>query len=133
MTASGSSQLILLIEMDDETRPLLQYNLRNQGYKVITAINEEGALERVKDGRAYPNLILINQVSLSIEAYLAMGQRIRDQAGLSRQTPIVVVADRYGTDLEGQDIEVRDREFISYPEDAQQLFDLLHRLCREAS
>jgi DNA-binding response OmpR family regulator len=35
---------ILLVEQDDQTRPLLMYNLRRQGFRVIVAL--ESALAR---------------------------------------------------------------------------------------
>ncbi len=35
---------ILMIELDDDTRPLLKQNLRNQGYRVIEALQEEDAI-----------------------------------------------------------------------------------------
>jgi hypothetical protein len=58
-----------------------------------------------------------------------MGRRIRQGAGLPSHTPIVVIAERYGADLEGKDVQVGESEYVSYPEDAQQLMNLLHRLC----
>jgi DNA-binding response OmpR family regulator len=33
-----------MIELDDDTRPLLKQNLRNQGYRVIEALQEEDAI-----------------------------------------------------------------------------------------
>lgn len=58
---------ILLIEQDDETRPLLKYNLNSQGYRVILVLEEEDVIERVRDGRSCPDLILLNQVDSSPE------------------------------------------------------------------
>ncbi|MBW4606154.1 MAG: response regulator [Hassallia sp. WJT32-NPBG1] len=120
---------ILLIEQDDETRPLLVRNLRNAGYQVIVALDEEGAIERTIGGCHRSDIILLNQVNLSIEEFLNMGRRIRQGAGLPSHTPIVVIAERYGADLEGKDVQVGESEYVSYPEDAQQLMNLLHRLC----
>jgi len=31
--------------------------------------------------------------------------------------------------LEGKDVQVGDREYVSYPEDGQQLMDLLQKIC----
>lgn len=124
-----SKPAILLVEMDDDARPLFRHNLSNHDYTVIVAISEEDAFERVKDNRAHVDLILLNQVGQSIEAFLEMGRRIRDDAKLPAHLPIVVIADQYEIAQEGQDVEVSDGKFVTYLEDAQQLFNLLARLC----
>lgn len=122
---------ILLIEMDDETRPLLEHNLNHHGYSVIVTLDQDGAIERVRDGRAHVDLILLNQVEFSLEFFISMGERIRQQANLPQLTPIVVVADRFEADMEGKDIKVNENNmYISYPADAQQLLALLDRLCQ---
>lgn len=126
----GTQPTILLLEQDDDTRPLLKYNLNRQGYRVIMVLDEEDAIERVRDGRDYPDLILLNQVGSSPEECANAGRRIRQRAGLPGDTPIVVMAERYGEDMEGQDVRVGEYEYVTYPEDGQQLIDLLYRLCR---
>lgn len=120
---------ILLLEQDDETRPLMITNLRNAGYHVIVALDEEGAIERTIGGRHRSDIILLNQVKLSIEEFVNMGRRIRQGARLPSYTPIVVIAERYAEDMEGQDVKVGESEYVTYLEDAQQLMNLLHRLC----
>jgi CheY-like chemotaxis protein len=92
--------------------------------------DEEDAIERVRDGRDSPDLILLNQVKSSPEECANVGRRIRQRAGLPGDTPIVVMAERYGEDMEGQDVQVGEYEYVTYPEDGQQLIDILHRLCR---
>jgi DNA-binding response OmpR family regulator len=61
---------ILMIELDDDTRPLLKQNLRNQGYRVIEALQEEDAITLARGVRDRPELILLNQVNLSIDEFL---------------------------------------------------------------
>ncbi len=61
---------ILMIELDDDTRPLLKQNLRNQGYRVIEALQEEDAIALARGLRDRPELILLNQVKLSIDEFL---------------------------------------------------------------
>ena len=120
---------ILVIEQDDETRPLLKYNLCKQGYRPIVVLDEEGGIERVWGRNKHPDLILLNQVNLSVEEFINMGRRIREQAGFPTSTPIVVIAERFGADMEGKDVQVGENEYVTYPEDARQLINLLHRLC----
>lgn len=120
---------ILLIEEDDDTRPLLRHNLKSQGYRPIVALDEEDALQRMDGRHDDPDLILINQFDRLIEEVLNMGRRIRQDRGLPSCTPIVVIAERYGEDMEGQDVQVGESEYVTYLEDAQQLMNLLQRLC----
>lgn len=47
---------------------------------------------------------------------------------MSSRAPIIILAERYGPDLEGQDIQVGDNEYVSYLEDGEQLKLLLQRL-----
>lgn len=60
-----------------------------------------------------------------------MGRRIRQGAELPSRTPVVVTAERYGADMEGKDVKVGESDYVTYLEDAQQLMNLLHRLCQE--
>ena len=120
---------ILLVEMDEETQPLLEYNLSQCGYAVIPAVSEEDAFSRLGNARARPDLILLNQVSYSIDEFLEMGRRIREQSGLSASVPVVVIAEQYDEVNEGQDTKSSGNSYISYTEDAQQILDLLARLC----
>lgn len=124
-----TSCTILLVEEDDQVRPVLRQNLRTHGYQVVVAIDEADAIDRAKGGSFCPSLILLNQVGRSIHEYMMSGQRIRQTASLNSQIPIVVVAECYGADMEGRDIQLNDTEYITYLEDGQQLMDLLHRLC----
>jgi PleD family two-component response regulator len=122
---------ILIIELDDDTRPLLKHNLRSKGYRVIEALEEEDAIALARGERDCPDLILLNQVKLSIDEFLNMGRRIRQGAELPSSTPVVVTAERYGADMEGKDVKVGESDYVTYLEDAQQLMNLLHRLCQE--
>jgi DNA-binding response OmpR family regulator len=129
MNETYTPPTILLVEEDDEVRPLLSQNLRDQGYHVIVALDEADASERTKGGGLCPDLILLNQVGRSIQEYTVMGQRICKSAGIASHTPIIVMAEQYGADMEGKDVQVDETEYVTYLEDGQQLMNLLHRLC----
>ncbi len=129
MNETYTPPTILLLEEDDEVRPLLTQNLRHQGYHVIVALDEADAIERTKGGGLCPDLILLNQVGRSIQEYTVMGQRICKSAGIASRTPIIVMAEQYGADMEGKDVQVDEAEYVTYLEDGQQLMNLLHRLC----
>ncbi|HEY9697041.1 MAG TPA: hypothetical protein V6D10_07245 [Trichocoleus sp.] len=119
---------IFVLEPDDEVRPVLTQNLKNWGYQVVMACNESDAMQRVQKHRRF-NLILLNQFRQSIEESRAIGQLIRKAAGLDGHTSIVIMAEQYGADLEGQDIQVGEGECVTYLEDGEQLKRLLYRLC----
>jgi DNA-binding response OmpR family regulator len=129
MTAENEKQPnIFLVEEDDETRPILKRNLREQGYHVIVALDEEDALERVEGGRASYDLLLVNVVGVRPEEALESARRIHRHAELDGTTPIVVMAEKYTEEMEGKDVEVGENEYVTYLEDGEQLHRLLARL-----
>ena len=127
--SNGEQPTILLIEEDDDTRPILRHNLVRGGYHVLLALDEEDALSRVSGERVNADLILINLVGKSVEETLQVGRGIREHAKFDGMTPLVVMADKYGKDVEGTDVNVEGNDWIFYlGEDLDQLQNLLHRL-----
>ena len=131
MSGRENGRTILLVEEDDETRPLLKKNLQNDGYRLLLALDEEDALDRVRGGGAQADLVLINLVGEAPEAALAAGRRIREHAKYDGHTPLVVMAEKYGRELEGTDVNVGGNDWITYPEDHDQLRNLLARLLNQ--
>lgn len=127
-TGNEKQQTIFLVEEDDETRPILKHNLRQQGYRVTVALDEEDALERVTGGRTSYDLLLVNVVGVKTEEALDLARRIHRRAEMDNKTPIVVMAEKYGADMEGKDVEVDENVYVTYPEDGYQLHNLLARL-----
>jgi PleD family two-component response regulator len=129
----GNLHTIFLVEEDDETRHLLKHSLIRQGYRVIIALDEEDAMERVGSGSANADLLLVNLVGKSPEDALDLGRRIREHAKYDGHTPLVVMAEKYGEDLEGRDVNVDGNDWITYPEDSYQIENLLRRLLARIS
>lgn len=127
-TETAERRTIFLVEEDDETRPILKRNLLKYGYRVIVALDEEDALERVGGGQARADLVLINLVGKSPEEALEIGRRIRGNAKYDGRTPLVVMAEKYGEDEEGTDVNAGGNDWITYPEDGDQLRNLIGRL-----
>lgn len=119
---------ILLVESDDDTRPIMKRNLVTLGYRVTVALDEEDALERTEGGRLQPDLILFNVVGISTEAALHSTRLIRRNADLDGSTPIIVMAEHFPHDMEGRNVQVGENEYVTYLEDAEQLHSLLIRL-----
>ena len=129
MSGEENRRTILLVEEDDETRPVLRANLQTHGYRVLLALDEEDAIDRVSGGgAAAADLVLVDLVGKAPEAALAAGRRIREHAKNDGHTPLVAIAEKYGRDLEGTDLNVSGNDWITYPEDHDQLQNLLARL-----
>lgn len=120
---------IFVLEPDDDVRPALKHNLQHWGYNVVMAIDEEDVSQRIQAGQNRFDLILLNQSNRSLDEMMAIGQQIRQSTERDSQTPIVVLAERYGADLEGQDIQVGDHEYVTYLEDGEQLKRILQQVC----
>jgi DNA-binding response OmpR family regulator len=125
---SNQSPTILLVETDDETRPILKRNLQLYGYRVSVALDVEDALERTAGGRLQPDLILVNVVGVSNEQALRDALLIRRNAELDGRTPVVAMAEHYGEEMEGKDVQAGENAYITYLEDGFQLKELLARL-----
>ena len=115
----------LLIDEDEDSRPSFRANLKREGYHVSIAIDEEDALDRVKHQCFRADLVLMNFVRESPERVLEIGRNICRVGKLD--VPIVVIAHKYGEDLEGKDIKVNEKEYITYLENGEQLYNLLWR------
>lgn len=128
-TRQGRQPTIFLIEEDDETRAVLKQSLTRDGYRLFVATDEEDALDRISHGPMSADLVLINVVGKSVEDTLQMGRRIREQAKFDGNTPLVVMAEKYGKDVEGKDENVGGNDWIFYMgEEPEQLENLLRRL-----
>jgi DNA-binding response OmpR family regulator len=124
----GRQATIFLVEEDDETRPLLKENLQRDGYRVLLAVDEEDALERVGGGHVHADLVLVNLVGKTTDQSLTVGRGIRAHAEFDGATPLVVMVEKYGADVEGTDVNVADNDWLTYLEEPYQLRDLLARL-----
>lgn len=122
--------IFLLVE-DDETRQLLKQNLRNGGYRVLLAEDVEDAFERAVAGATRADLILIDLIGKTAEEALKVGRQLREQAKYDGHTPLVVMAEKYGKDIEGTEAKVGSNDWILYlGEEPDQLRNLLRRLTR---
>ena len=77
--------------------------------------------------------MLVDIVHTSPEEALSAGRELRDHAKYDGITPLIVVADQYGEDLEGRDVNVSGNDWITYPEDGDQLYNLVAQLIPAAA
>ncbi|HZG52068.1 MAG TPA: hypothetical protein VEZ40_08025 [Pyrinomonadaceae bacterium] len=123
----GRQPTIFLVEEDDDTRPILKHNLKTYGYRVLLALDEEDALERIV-GISHADLLLVNLIGKTPDEVLQIGRRIREHARYDGHTPLVVIAEKFGADVEGTDVNVSGNDWVTYLEDPGQLRNLLGRL-----
>ncbi len=79
------------------------------------------------------DLVLIDLVGKPVDEVLGIGRRIREHARYDSETPLVVMAEKYGADVEGTDVNVGGNDWITYLEDPGQLKNLLARLVTHPS
>jgi DNA-binding response OmpR family regulator len=119
---------ILLIEEDDDARPVIRHNLSRAGYDMLVAVDEASARDWLSGGDARADLILVNLVGKTTDEAFAAARRLKRQSALGGSTPVVVIAEKYGDGLEGTDVREGDGEWVTYMEDSTQLHALLARL-----
>ena len=122
---------ILLIEEDDDARPIIRHNLRRAGFDVLVAVDEQTALDWLEAGRARADLILVNLVGKTTEEAFAAARRVKQLNVLDGATPVVVIAEKYGDGLEGTDVRAGEGEWVTYMEDSTQLHELISRLTKQ--
>lgn len=118
-----SKTTLFIIEEDHENRRLLRESFKAADYKVSLAIDEEDALERAAAGCLKADLVLINLLGKSLDEVLEIGRTVCRVGKLN--TPLVVIAQKYGEELEGTNARIGENEYITYIEDGEQLFDLV--------
>jgi hypothetical protein len=106
------------------------HHVQRWGYRAIVTLDVQDAIERVRAGALKIDIILINQVGQSLNQLLASGRSIRQQsADYSINAFLVVLAEVYGEELEGQDVQIDAYDYITDLEHSEQLMKLLYRLC----
>jgi PleD family two-component response regulator len=118
---------IFLIEEDEETRRPLVSNLRGYGYRVVVAVDEGDALEKV--GGVEADLVLVNLVGKTADEVLRVGRRVRQHARYNGRTSLVVMPEKYDKALEDTEVNVGGSEWVFYlGEEPDRLRNLLARL-----
>ncbi|MFL6335240.1 MAG: hypothetical protein ACJ754_18155 [Pyrinomonadaceae bacterium] len=119
---------ILLIEEDDDARPIIRDNLYREGFDVLLAVDEASALDWLEAGGARADLVLVNLVGKTTGEAFEAARRLKQSSALDSSTPVVVIAEKYGDRLEGTDVREGEGEWVTYMADSTQLHELLARL-----
>ena len=120
---------ILFITEDGDDHTPIKQNLRRQGYLVLMAVCLEDAIEWTRGGNVHADVVLIDLTRKTTEETLNAGRLVRRHAKYDGRTPLVVMAEKYGKDVEGTDVNVEGNDWVLYlGEEYDQLSNLLARL-----
>lgn len=119
-----SPATILVVEDSSDTRNVLSFSLTKYGYKVVTAVNGQEAVEIAL--RERPDLILMD-LHMPLMDGLAATEQMREHEGL-RKVPILAVTayDTYG--MKEATEEAGCDGYIKKPIDFNRLDTILRRI-----
>jgi len=120
---------VMAVDDDHVIRGLLEVNLEMEGHEVITAVDGQDALDRVRDER--PDLILLDVMMPNVNGWQVAETLKNDPE--TRNIPIVFLSARaMEADVrKGTDLGVQ--AYVTKPFDPIDLMDLVNRLIAERS
>jgi two-component system alkaline phosphatase synthesis response regulator PhoP len=101
---------VLLVDDEKDIVEFLQYNLKQEGFDVITGYNGEEALAKVKDS---PDLIILDIMMPKLNGY-EVCKKIRTMKGFE-QTPIIFLTAKSGEVDEILGLELGANDYIQKP------------------
>src|SRR5262245_52455192 len=108
---------VLLVDDEPEFVELIEYNLAQQGFEVLTAANGIEALHQAR--RVLPDVILLDLMLPDLDGF-SVYEILRSQPSTAR-TPIIVVSALNGPSVCGRSIEVGVKCFFKKPVDLKAL------------
>lgn len=126
--SAACGRRILVLHDLQETREAIESFLRKDGYLVYGAADADSAIDRAR--QHHPDLILVSLAGAP-QRVLSESLRVRSQAGLGRQIPIVVLF--ITTAEEGSELQIGEMLYIALPDNLNQLRALLARLLERTS
>src|SRR3954467_15718831 len=119
---------VLVVDDDDVIRQLITVNLELEGFDVVTAVDGQDALEKVKDAR--PQVVTLDVMMPRLDGWEA-ASRLRADPETSHVKVILLSARAQEADLQrGERIGVD--AYLTKPFDPDELIDLVRRLMTEA-
>jgi CheY-like chemotaxis protein len=119
---------VLVVDDDDVIRQLITVNLELEGFDVVTAVDGQDALEKVKD--AQPSVITLDVMMPRLDGWEAAA-RLRGDPETAHIKVILLSARAQEADLQrGERIGVD--AYLTKPFDPDELIDLVRRLMGEA-
>ena len=119
---------MLVVDDDDVIRQLITVNLELEGFDVVTAVDGQDALEKVKD--AQPQVITLDVMMPRLDGWEAAA-RLRSDPDTAHIKVILLSARAQEADLQrGERIGVD--AYLTKPFDPDELIDLVRRLMTDA-
>jgi CheY-like chemotaxis protein len=119
---------VLVVDDDDVIRQLITVNLELEGFDVVTAVDGQDALDKVKD--AQPRVITLDVMMPRLDGWEAAA-RLRSDPETAHIKVILLSARAQEADLQrGERIGVD--AYLTKPFDPDELIDLVRRLMGEA-
>jgi len=116
------------VDDDDVIRQLITVNLELEGFDVVTAVDGQDALEKVKDAR--PQVVTLDVMMPRLDGWEAAA-RLRGDPDTSHIKVILLSARAQEADLQrGERIGVD--AYLTKPFDPDELIDLVRRLMGNA-
>jgi DNA-binding response OmpR family regulator len=119
--------VILLIELDEDTRGDLRSALMKRGYSVVGVENEEEALVVTVQGGAKPDLVIVH-MNAPVDQILDTGRRIRSLSEVSPSVPIIVVPYVIGQEFGNIAVSAGEYDYICHVAEPNELEQLVSRL-----
>ncbi len=122
-----ADKLVLVVDDDDSVRELIEFIVRNEGFRVEKAADGEEALNKAR--AVNPDLILLDLMLPKFGGFEILRELQSDENG---SIPIVVITGRYidrsTSDMIKQESNVKD--FIEKPVKPHILAALIHKLLK---
>ncbi|WP_417310766.1 phosphate regulon transcriptional regulator PhoB [Devosia sp.] len=120
---------ILIVEDEEDVVELLRYNLQAEGFKVVTALTGDEAVERVRDG--VPDLILLDWMLPGLSGIeLCRRWRTRDETA---RTPIIMITARGEEEERVRGLATGADDYVVKPFSIPELLARVNALLRRSS
>ena len=125
---SGAGR-VLVVDDDDVIRQLITVNLELEGFDVVTAVDGQDALDKVKD--AQPSVVTLDVMMPRVDGWEAAA-RLRSDPDTAHIKVVLLSARAQEADLQrGERIGVD--AYLTKPFDPDELIDVVRRLADAAS
>src|SRR4051794_25553265 len=120
---------MLVVDDDDVIRQLITVNLELEGFEVVTAVDGQDALDKVKDAR--PQVVTLDVMMPRLDGWEA-ASRLRNDPDTAHIKVLLLSARAQEADLQrGERIGVD--AYLTKPFDPDELIDVVRRLVNAAN
>jgi CheY-like chemotaxis protein len=124
----AGAQRVLVVDDDDVIRQLITVNLELEGFEVVTAVDGQDALDKVKD--ADVSVVTLDVMMPRVDGWEAAA-RLRGDPETAHIKVVLLSARAQEADLQrGEKIGVD--AYLTKPFDPDELIDVVRRLAAEA-